>query len=350
MASTQDAITVQEEIGKPVVKVTRPIPTPKASELLVKVTVAGINPHDQKIRDGGLFNPTAGLPLAADVVGVVAAVGSDVHTFKIGDRAAFLSMITADTGGLQQYAITEAALAGHIPSKITDDEAATLPVNLFSPFAALFSADCLGIQAPFQNATDSKKIDYAGSSIVIIGGGSNCGKFAVQLAALAGIGKIIVVASNGSAAELKSYGATHIIDRHLVPEEIKTKTHEIVGDELVYVFDAINDDYTLGVSFLSSTKRGKVVGLLPPTVDASKIGEKKEGYDVVFTNALKILTGDIGREFYAELPHWLETGKIKPLGYKVVEGGFSVDGVNKVLDDYRDGKFPGKYHVHLNKN
>ena len=40
MASTQDAIITQD-IGKPLVKATRPIPTPNASELLVKVTVAG---------------------------------------------------------------------------------------------------------------------------------------------------------------------------------------------------------------------------------------------------------------------------------------------------------------------
>ena len=172
----------------------------------------------------------------------------------------------------------------------------------------------------------------------------------MQLAALAGVGKIIVLTSNTSAAELKSYGATHIIDRHQKPEEIKTKIHEIVGDDLVYVFDPISHDSTLGVSILSSTKRGKVAGLLPATVDASKIGEKKQGYDIEFINTPRILTEDLGRVFYAELPHWLETGKIKPLGYKVVEGGLNADGVNKVLDDHRDGKFPGKYHVHVNQS
>jgi NADPH:quinone reductase-like Zn-dependent oxidoreductase len=40
--STQNALVVSE-IGKPLTKVTRPIPSPKEGQLLVKVTAAGSN-------------------------------------------------------------------------------------------------------------------------------------------------------------------------------------------------------------------------------------------------------------------------------------------------------------------
>lgn len=40
MASTQQSLVVQET-GKPVVKVTRPIPTPKENEVLIKTTSVG---------------------------------------------------------------------------------------------------------------------------------------------------------------------------------------------------------------------------------------------------------------------------------------------------------------------
>jgi hypothetical protein len=44
----------------------------------------------------------------------------------------------------------------------------------------------------------------------------------------------------------------------------------------------------------------------------------------------------------------VEARKIIPLEFKVVEGGLNVDAANKVLDDYRDGKNPGKWLVHPN--
>ncbi len=47
---------------------------------------------------------------------------------------------------------------------------------------------------------------------LLLGGGSSCGKFAIQIAKLAGIGKIVSV--GGSEQELKVFGATDVIDRH----------------------------------------------------------------------------------------------------------------------------------------
>lgn len=115
----------------------------------------------------------------------------------------------------------------------------------------------------------------------------------------------------------------------------------------MYILDTINTEHTLGVSLLSSTKYDREATLLSGPVDAEKIGEKKAGYRIAQTYG-DSHSNDLGPMFWKELPGWIESGKIKPLGFKVVEGGFSVDGVNKVLDDYRDGKFPGKWHVHPN--
>lgn len=54
MSQLQTALVVQE-IGKPLSKTTRPILLPKDGEILVKATVAGLNPHDMKSRNTGLF-------------------------------------------------------------------------------------------------------------------------------------------------------------------------------------------------------------------------------------------------------------------------------------------------------
>lgn len=260
-------------------------------------------------------------------------------------------MAHTDTAGLQQYALLTANLAAKVPKTLTDDEAATIPVNSLAPFIALFHETGLGFPPP--GTAKVKGFGYEGRTLVVIGGGSNCGKFGVQFAKMVGMGRIIVVASLSNEAELKSFGATHIIERHQRHEEIKKQIVEITaGDNVKYVYDALNDDHTLAVSLLSNTEKGIVAALLPTKkVDEEKIGEKKMGYDV-----RKVLGASHAQpEFYAEffwknMPSWIEKGDIKPLTFQVIEGGLNVNAVNKVLDDYRDGKNPGgKWHVHPNE-
>ena len=73
--------------AEPLVTAERPIPTPGENQIQVKVTVGGLNPHDEKARDTGRF--IAGkLPgvLGNDVAGVVTALGSGVTSRRVGDH------------------------------------------------------------------------------------------------------------------------------------------------------------------------------------------------------------------------------------------------------------------------
>ena len=55
--------------------------------MLVDVKAAGVNPVDTYIRSGQYaFLPPLPYTPGSDAAGVVAAVGSDVHGFKVGDR------------------------------------------------------------------------------------------------------------------------------------------------------------------------------------------------------------------------------------------------------------------------
>lgn len=49
---------VLEKVGQPLVLVERPIPEPKENEVLVKVAIAGINPHDGYVRPGASSSRT----------------------------------------------------------------------------------------------------------------------------------------------------------------------------------------------------------------------------------------------------------------------------------------------------
>ena len=346
MSSTQKAIVVME-LNKPVTLINdRPIPEPAVGQVQVKVAVAGINPHDQKGREWGLLTE-GDLPsiLTHDVVGRVSKLGFGVTELSVGDRVVYQpTFLPGSTqNGLQEYAVADIGFLAKIPDSITDDEAATLPTNAIAPLVALFKT--LNIPAPW--TAEAREFDYANTAILIVGGGSNCGKFGVQLAKLANIGRIVVV--GGDEALLKSFGATHVLDRHDGEETVVAKIRDIVGDDLVYAFDAINppEGLFLALNALSNSRRGALARLLPrDPVDESRVLGKQAGFDVRDVFGSSHGHPELAAGFWSRLPRYLEAGQIKPLDY-VVKQGLLAENVNEVLDAYRDGRRVTKTHIHL---
>ncbi|KAK4119825.1 GroES-like protein [Parathielavia appendiculata] len=342
---------VLERFGTPLVPQTRPIPKPKQHQILLKIIAVGLNPHDQKIRDYGIIITPEHLPYITgnDIAGVVEDVGSDVTAWKRGDRVfAQADAGTPDGGGAQQYAVVPADLVAPIPESMSFDEAATLPTVAMASFVALFHPSGLGLPAPYSK--ESESFGYQQRSLVVIGGGSNCGKLAVQLARLVGFGKIITIAAKTpeKEAELKELGATHVLDRRA--EDVVEQCRAVVGDGLLYALDTVNNGpmaHTLGVSLLSASEKGTLATLLPGDVhvDESKIGHKAAGYEVRFTRGSAHLHRELGQQFWKHLPGWLEAGKIRPLRYRIISH-LDEKAVNEALDGYRDGGSITKVNIH----
>jgi NADPH2:quinone reductase len=338
--STQTALIVSEVGGRIHTTSDWPIPQPGHNQVQIRVTVAGLNPHDQKARDVGLFIKD-NLPavLANDVTGVVTVVGPGTTKFKVGDRIVSQSNLGVYAqNGFQQYAIADKDFASKIPEGFSDHNAATIPTNAIALLIGLFDESGLGIPAPW--TSEAKSFDYAGTTLLILGGGSNCGRFGVQFAKLAGIGKIVVV--GGSEDELRKYGATQVLDRHGGDAAVLERIRKVVGDDLVYALDAINppSEQHLAVSALSSSKKGRLARLRASVgaVDESKIvGEKKAGYDLRNVLGSSHLKADTARPFWDRLAGYLRDGSLVPLKYEVVDG-LDEDKVNELLDRYRDGK------------
>lgn len=346
--STQKALVVTA-IGKPLELTTRPIPKPAAGQVQLRVTVAALNPHDHKLRDYGLFTDRDPLPaiLANDVAGVVTEVGAEVSKFKVGDRV-FTYAKLFEPGhvqkGLQEYSLADEDYTAHILDGFTDHDVATLPVNVSSGAVGLFDKSGLGIPAPWTE--EAKTFDYAAACVLIIGGGSNCGRFGVQLAKIAGIGKIVVL--GGSEEELKNWGATHVLDRHGSPEAIQGRIRDVVGDDLIYCYDTVNPLETqyVGINALSNTKKGKFARLLPlGPVDTSKVTKKDGDYEVLNVHGMPQIK-EVGKGFWRNLEAYLREGKIVPLKYEVFEG-LDAEKVNETLDRYRDGKRVVQTHFRI---
>lgn len=346
---TQDAIIV-EEIGKPVVLRERPVPKPQKGEILVEVTVAALNPYDKHVRDWGLYVAhRMPVVLCNDFAGIVRAIGPDTETpLKIGDhvfgQTNYLKE-SSDQCGMQEYALLDSYTVAKVPESFRDDDGASLVTNLVTPFWAIFGEHGLNLKFPFPG---EDKVDYSDETIVIIGGGSNCGKYAVQSCALAGFSRIVVTADKAkNEAVLKSYGATHVVDRHGTDKEVEARIRNIVGDDLIYALDAVNLNHNLGLSILSRTKKGTLACIVPGMENKLDFEEKAAGYEEKFIQGQSHNQPELGKSFWEALPGWMEEGKIKATGWSVIDG-LRAEKVNEALDVYVAGKVPEKqFHVHV---
>ncbi|KAJ9659509.1 hypothetical protein H2198_003084 [Neophaeococcomyces mojaviensis] len=346
--STQRAILLKEAKTPLVHSEAHPVPEPQAGQVQVKVTVAGLNGHDQKVRDLGIFLGRVGLPavLANDVVGKVVKVGENVTSFKEGDRV--VSQAAFDRGtpqnGLQEYAVFHEQFTARIPDSISDDDAATLPTNIIATLVALFHD--LPIPAPWTQ--EAQSFDYQNATLLIVGGGSVAGRYAVQLAKIAGIGKIVVV--GGQEEELKSYGATHVLNRHGGQDVVLERIRSVIGDDLIYAYDVVNfpEGQLMALNALSSHKKGYLARLLPMPVDESRVHGKRAGFELKNVLGISSDHPELCREFWKRLPGYLEQGLIVPFKgeYQITEG-LSAETANKLLDSFKDGQALKHAHIHL---
>ena len=96
-----------------------PVPEPKPNETVVKIAAAGVNFIDVYQREGRYKLP---LPFIAgqEGSGVVSAVGTEVKSFKLGDRVAFCGVQGSDA----EYAAVPADRLVQIPQGVNEREAA----------------------------------------------------------------------------------------------------------------------------------------------------------------------------------------------------------------------------------
>lgn len=281
-----------------------------------------------------------------DIVGTVVKTGREVTSFPVGSHVFTQASIKYPAcGGLQEYTIIDHQYSALVPQNISDLDAAAFSTCTVTSALSLFSP--MGFGIPFPGTPESKDFDYQSLKLVIVGAGTNTGKFGIQLARIAGIGTIIAVASLSGQVELKELGATHIISRQA--PDIESQVREIVGDKLLYVYDTYNSTEGLSQSakLLSRSEKGKLVRLVrgPPVTSVTTI----EGVGFEEKQIIGLSSGipEFGAMLWRQLPAWVEEGHLKCPKYNVIEGLDAVK-VNSALDDLKlkSGK---RWHVRISK-
>jgi NADPH:quinone reductase-like Zn-dependent oxidoreductase len=254
-----------------------PKPEAQATEVLIRILGASVNPVDYKIRKGGYLSEDA-LPmtLGRDVAGVVEAVGHGVDEFKEGD--AVYAMLDRNHGGYAEYVAEPIANVAKKPEKLDFIQAAAVPLAGLTAWQGLF--DHGGLKE--------------GQTVLIHGAAGGVGHFAVQFAVARGA-KVIATCSGEDADFVKGLGASEVIDYH------KEKFEDRVGD-VDLVFDLVAGE-TQERSFAVIRNGGALVSTLKAP-DKARAAERR-------IRTAHYMAAPNGAQL-AEIGRLIDAGKVVP--------------------------------------
>ena len=216
-----------------------PDPVPRPGEVRIRVRAAGINFSDILARLG--IYPDAPKPpmvVGYEVAGVVDEVGAGVNAVHPGDRVVALTRF----GGYADLVSVPAAQVYRFPARLSDAEAAAVPVTYLTAAVALYKMAAVS----------------AGETVLIHNAGGGVGVAATQLARLRRA-TVIGTASAGKHAALRSFGVDHTIDyRHAnVAGEVQRITRGRGAD---VILDPIGGN-SFGASYRMLAPLGRLVML-----------------------------------------------------------------------------------------
>ncbi|NKB54684.1 MAG: zinc-binding dehydrogenase [Rhizobiaceae bacterium] len=141
---------------------TRDVPQAGPSQVLIKITAAGVNGPDI-VQRRGHYPPPPGASdlLGLEVSGEIIALGESVESWAVGDKVCALT----NGGGYAEYVAVEASHCLPIPHGVEELDAAGLPETLFTVWNNVFLN---------QNIKP-------GSLMLVHGGAGGIGSTAIQL-------------------------------------------------------------------------------------------------------------------------------------------------------------------------
>ncbi|SEK64294.1 putative NAD(P)H quinone oxidoreductase, PIG3 family [Parapedobacter koreensis] len=198
----------------------RPVPTPRAKEVLIRVHAAGINRPDIFQRKGNYPAPpgvVADIP-GLEVAGVVEACGAEVKRWVPGDRVCAL----LGGGGYAEFAAADEAHCLPIPANLDFVEAACLPETVFTVWHNVFQRGKL----------------QCGETLLVHGGSGGIGTTAIQLGTAFGARVYATAGTREKCDFCEQLGAVAGINYHE-----RDFAEELAGERIDVILDSIGAPY-----------------------------------------------------------------------------------------------------------
>ena len=193
-----------------------PTPEPIATEVLVRVQAAGVNPVDWKTRargPGGVVQLEPPVVLGWDVAGVVDEVGVGVTRFAVGDEVFGMPWFPRLGRAYAEYVTAPSRQFARIPEGLDTVQAGGLPLAGLTAWQAL--VDTAGVTR--------------GDRVLIHAAAGGVGHLAVQIAKSRGA-HIIATAQANKHDFLRGLGVEQIIDYTDVAFEAEAGEVDVVLD------------------------------------------------------------------------------------------------------------------------
>ena len=283
----------------------RPDPVAGSGEVLIRVAASGVNRPDVLQRKGLYPVPPGasdlpGLEVAGTIVGgdPVAMGGARL---TVGDRVCAL----VAGGGYAELCVAPVGQCLPVPRDLTDIEAASLPETFFTVWSNVFDRARLA----------------AGETFLVQGGTSGIGVTAIQMAKAAGATVIATAGSDDKCAACIALGADHAINykRHDFVEEIKRITN---GRGVDVILDMVAGAYVAReLKCLAEDGRLVIIavqGGVEAQFDAGMVLRRRLTItgSTLRPRPLAFKTA-IAKALQAKVWPWIESGRIKPVIYRV---------------------------------
>lgn len=294
-------------------------PTIADDEVLVRMHAASLNFADRAALHGtpglirlalGLRRPKATV-LGRDIAGTVAAVGSTVTRFQVGD--AVLGEVP-QRGFAEYVAAKESYLVGK-PDQITFEEAATLPVAATTALQAMRAGEV-----------------GPGRTVLVNGATGGVGMFAILLAKILGA-EVTGVCRTRNVEFVRALGAGHVVDRTHEDVTVGAGRFDVIldltGDHPVSRFRQVLTRQ--GIFIASNGSGGRLVGPLPRLLTTA----------VLSPFVSQRLRGLMARRNLDDLTHLAElvaSGRLRPVIERTYPMAETADALRFVESEHPRGK------------
>ncbi|MDI1491298.1 MAG: hypothetical protein OHK93_002507 [Ramalina farinacea] len=327
-----------------------PTPVPTANEVLIRNLWTASTPLDLHQADGGLL-VTHPQVLGDGTAGTVTAVGPEVKRLKVGDRVFGFTWRNPKEKAHQEFVCAPEKLLGVVPEGVSFQEAVTLPNNFVTAFHTLVTD--LHLELPWPKPEDwSPPPNLATKQILIWGGSSSVGQFALQLLNYYGYTHVTTTASPANHPLLRRCGPPGLRIHNYRPASTAISTLSQQPFDLVLdCIGSLSGSLTPISRIVSKT--GAVVAVLLPVIVVPATEHEKPEYDMRPEEVVEWAKGVevvgvrthhyLDNEWMGEylqgvvMPGMLDRGVVTPQKQRVVEGETMVERAEKARGILREG-------------
>jgi NADPH:quinone reductase-like Zn-dependent oxidoreductase len=262
---------------------THQVPTvaPSDGEVRIRVEWTASTPLDLHQADGGLLvkHPQV---LGDGIAGTIVEVGPGVKRLRVDEKVFGFTWRSQQEKAHQIYATAPENLLAVMPDGFTMQEAVTLPNNFVTAYHTLVTD--LGLTLPWPKPSDHRP-ERAEDPILIWGGSSSAGQFALQVLKYFGYRNLLATASPRHHDFLRSYGAAQIFDYNDpdVAKAILSSGKRSTEPAIPFILDCIGSRDGSVRPIARITQSGAKVAVLLPVIirDATETEAPEYTFDVL---------------------------------------------------------------------